>query len=451
MTFRPHCPSTSGVPDTRTAADPTYPVGRTGRVDGYCASEAIGPGHGGLQDCFGQCLGAPCGHLLIVGVRNHLGERLAGRITHQKHRIPLLSFFGHQRGGAVPGIENLSAIARQERFVQRCSVALVEFSATLGEPQEVQHHHRPPGVLGEVAFEVGTARINSHTGSLAHSVVRATHAFIGDVDRTVTRPLWRADASGFTDGGHGYGRDMKASHAAGSDAASSDRDDQHSADEVGSSGPTRIVVRPVGTPLPLGFLGLCVATFAFAGLQLGWVPAQQGSLIAWAVLGVTVPAQLLAAVVGFMARDPVAGTGMGVLSGTWTAVGLMTLHLPPGVDSDALGVVLLASAAALLVPAVAALDKPVAAAVMMLSAVRFTVTALAYLTGSHAWQTVAGWVGLLLAVVSLYAALAFELEGVHHRAVLPLARRVNAARALSGRACEQFGDLSQEPGVSRQL
>ena len=244
---------------------------------------------------------------------------------------------------------------------------------------------------------------------------------------------------------------MRAPRSAGSDTATSGRADQHSADEVGSGGPTRVVVRPVGTPLPLGFLGLCVATFAFAGLQLGWVPAQQGHLIAWAVLGLTVPAQLLASVVGFMARDSVAGTGMAVLSGTWAAVTLVTLNLPPGGDSDALGVVLLASAAALLVPAVAALDKPVAAAVMMLSALRFTVTALAYLTGSHAWQTAAGWTGLLLAAVSLYAALAFELEGVHHRAVLPLARRGNAASAVSGNPFEQFGDLSQEPGVRRQL
>lgn len=37
-----------------------------------------------------------------------------------------------------------------------------------------------------------------------------------------------------------------------------------------------------------------------------------------------------------------------MLSGTWAAVTLVTLHLPPGGDSDALGVVLLASAAALL-------------------------------------------------------------------------------------------------------
>ena len=155
--------------------------------------------------------------------------------------------------------------------------------------------------------------------------------------------------------------DMIDPRVAGSDATvDSTRYEHRPAGEVSSSGSTRIVVRPLGTPLPLGFLGLCVATFAFAGLQLGWVPAQQGSVIAWAVLGLTVPAQLLAAVFGFPARDSVAGTGMGVLAGTWAAVTVVTLQSPPGADSDGLGLVLLASAAALLVPAIAALSKPVA-------------------------------------------------------------------------------------------
>lgn len=221
--------------------------------------------------------------------------------------------------------------------------------------------------------------------------------------------------------------------------------------EVTAARATRIVVRPLGTPLPLGFLGLCVATFAFAGLQLGWVPAQQGSLIAWAVLGLTVPAQLLASVFGFLARDSIAGTGMGMLAGTWAAVTLVTLHSPPGADSGGLGLVLLASAAVLLVPAAAALAKPVAATVMVLSAIRFAVTALAHLTGSDDWQSAAGGTGLVLAAVSLYAALAFELEGVHHRAVLPLARRGDASKAVGGGAREQFADLAREPGVRRQL
>src|SRR4051794_279519 len=67
----------------------------------------------------------------------------------------------------------------------------------------------------------------------------------------------------------------------------------------------RVVLRPIATPLPLGFLALGVATFSFAALQLQWIPSSEGHTIALAVLVLTVPLQLLAAVMGFLARDPV--------------------------------------------------------------------------------------------------------------------------------------------------
>src|SRR4051794_40875038 len=88
--------------------------------------------------------------------------------------------------------------------------------------------------------------------------------------------------------------------------------------------PARVVVRPVATPLPLGFLALFIATLAFSALQLSWIDQDQGHTVALAVLGLTVPLQLVAAAVGFMARDPVAATGMGILAGTWASAGLAT-------------------------------------------------------------------------------------------------------------------------------
>jgi hypothetical protein len=47
-----------------------------------------------------------------------------------------------------------------------------------------------------------------------------------------------------------------------------DHDDSREAEMAVS----RIVLRPVGNPLPLGFLALAVATLGFRALQLGWVP-----------------------------------------------------------------------------------------------------------------------------------------------------------------------------------
>ena len=217
------------------------------------------------------------------------------------------------------------------------------------------------------------------------------------------------------------------------------------------TGVTRVVVRPIGTPLPLGFLGLLVATLGFSALQLGWVPPSQTAAVALGVLGLTVPLQLLSSVLGFLARDPVAGTGMGVLAGTWGAVALATLQGAPGATSPGLGVLLLASAAAMLVPAVAGVTKLAATGVMALTSVRFALTGVAELTDGQAWLTAAGVAGVVLAVAALYAALAFELEDARHRTVLPLGRRGSGGNALTGSVEDELRDVVHEAGVRKQL
>ncbi|HEX2894386.1 MAG TPA: hypothetical protein VHO29_10335 [Marmoricola sp.] len=204
----------------------------------------------------------------------------------------------------------------------------------------------------------------------------------------------------------------------------------------------RVVLRPIRTPLPLGFLGLMVATAAFATVQLGWIAPDQGRFAAYAALLVTAPVQMLASVLGFFTRDPVAGTGMGILSGTWAAYAVATLTSPPAALSPGVGVLLILAAAALLVPAAAALHKLVVAGVMALSALRFFLTGLAMTTGDHGWVTIAGWCGLLLAALSLYAAVALELEGAQRRQVLPLLRRGVGAEEVAAH---------EEPGVREEL
>lgn len=62
-------------------------------------------------------------------------------------------------------------------------------------------------------------------------------------------------------------------------------------------------------------------------------------------------------------RDPVAWTGMGVLTGTWAVVGASTLTAPPGASSPGLDAVLLVAALCLLVPAAAARGTLVAVTV----------------------------------------------------------------------------------------
>ena len=157
----------------------------------------------------------------------------------------------------------------------------------------------------------------------------------------------------------------------------------------------------------------------------------------------------MTAIFGFLARDVVAGTGMAILSGTWLSIGLVTLTAAPGSTSDALGLLLILAASAMLVPAAAATGKLVAAAVLTTTALRFLVTALYQLTGSGAWKTTAGVVGLALCALAIYAALAMALEESHRRTVLPLLRRKTGAAAITADLGARSGTSSTRPACGR--
>jgi succinate-acetate transporter protein len=199
----------------------------------------------------------------------------------------------------------------------------------------------------------------------------------------------------------------------------------------------QLFLRPLANPLPLGFLALGAATLLVSGLQLEWLEPTDGAQVGMILIAFVFPLQLVASVFGFLARDVVAGTGMGILAGTWLAVGLVRLTGEPGSTSDALGLFLVFAALAMLVPATAASTaKLVAFAVLATTALRFATTGLYELTASDAWMTAAGIVGLALCAVAVYAALAMALEDVLNRTVLPIGRR---------------DPIDGEPGVRPQL
>jgi hypothetical protein len=57
--------------------------------------------------------------------------------------------------------------------------------------------------------------------------------------------------------------------------------------DVGRS--ARIVLRPIATPLPVGFLALAGGTFVLAGLQLGWVEPAEDDMVAAILIGFAAP------------------------------------------------------------------------------------------------------------------------------------------------------------------
>ena len=202
----------------------------------------------------------------------------------------------------------------------------------------------------------------------------------------------------------------------------------------------QVFLRPLANPLPLGFLALAGATLLVSGLQLEWLEPSDGAGVGLILIAFAFPLQLVVSAFGFLARDVVAATAMGILAGTWLAVGLIRLTGEPGSTSDALGLFLLIAAVAMLVPAAAASTGKLAPFfVLGTTAVRFATTGLYELTASDTWKAVAGIVGLLLCALAVYAALAMALEDVLHRTVLPLGRRGGAT------------DVGTEGGVRDQL
>jgi uncharacterized protein len=215
---------------------------------------------------------------------------------------------------------------------------------------------------------------------------------------------------------------------------------------------TLVTLRPIAGPLALGFFGLAAATFVLSGLQLGWVEPTEGKQVALCVLAFTVPLQFTAAVFGFLGRDGVAATGMGLLSGIWAAVGLVTFTGKPGSTSDALGLFLLVAGVAMWAPASAAVaSKLVPALVLATAGLRFVVTGIYQLTANEAWENTAGVIGLALAAFAVYAAYAAEFEDVLKRPLLPLGRRGKGELATKGTYLDQIANVAHEPGVRQQL
>lgn len=210
-----------------------------------------------------------------------------------------------------------------------------------------------------------------------------------------------------------------------------------------AAGPQRpvVVLRPFATPLPIGLMGLTVGSVVLSGDQLGWYGPDQQHAGALCLLGFVVPLQFISFVFALMSRDEGASSAMAILAGSWAAISLVTLAGAPGLPDPALGVLLAASGAVLLLPATAAgAGKPLVGVVLGLAAVRFLVSSGYELSGSKPVEDTAGVLGVVLAVFAFYAAASFALEAISGRPVIPTLRRTPPDAVDEG-----------EPGVRRKL
>ncbi|MGW7368378.1 acetate uptake transporter family protein [Streptomyces sp. NPDC054841] len=212
---------------------------------------------------------------------------------------------------------------------------------------------------------------------------------------------------------------------------------------------TRINLRPIASPMPLGFFTVAIASTITSVLQLGLLDGTDRRAVALTVLPAFV-LQLLVSILAFGARDVIAATLMGSFAGTWLANGLVLAFDPPG-GSRVLGVLNLVFAvfAALMVAVTG--PKRALRLVLVVALPRYAVAGAYGLSGIDWLAHVAGAIGLLLSLVAMYAAYALMLEDMRGEQVLPLGRSGPAYAAVEGDLSVQLRNLERQAGVRRTL
>ena len=223
-------------------------------------------------------------------------------------------------------------------------------------------------------------------------------------------------------------------------------------DPGGGPSIARIVVRPLGSPLPLGFFAFAIGTFVFAMYQLEAIPADELQTVALLVLGTAFPLQLISGVLAYVARDTAGGTAITLLACTWLGLGLVLLESSPGQTSEAVGTFTIAIAVAIAIFAVLSFGGKVLLGVAMsVAAPRYLLLGLYELTGDTALQTASGIAGLVVVGIATYGGVALMIEDTAQRTIWPIARRGVSKMSLEGGIDEQLERLGNEPGVRAQL
>ncbi|MEU5810608.1 GPR1/FUN34/YaaH family transporter [Streptomyces sp. NPDC047718] len=212
---------------------------------------------------------------------------------------------------------------------------------------------------------------------------------------------------------------------------------------------TRINLRPIASPMPLGFFTVAIASVMTACLQLGILDPADRRAVALCVL----PAfalQLLVSVLAFLARDVIAATLMGTFAGSWLAYALVMGTGAAG-GLKVLGVFNLAFLCFGALMAAVTRPKRALWVVLVVSLPRWAATGLSGLTGAEWLTRASGALGLLVALAATYAAYALMLEDMRSEEVLPIGRSGPAHTAVEGDLSVQLRNLERQAGVRRTL
>jgi succinate-acetate transporter protein len=214
---------------------------------------------------------------------------------------------------------------------------------------------------------------------------------------------------------------------------------------------TRIMLRPIGSGLPLGFFSFSVGMLLLGCLAIGWIPVAEQKDVGMTLMAFVFPLELVATIVAYLARDTLGATTLGLFTTSWLSLGWDDLASPPGKTSVAVGIYLFGFASVVVLLALmSTLGKPFFSVLLSIAAVRMVLSGWYEVGGAHEWLKVSGGFALALTALALYGGAALGLEDAQQRDVLPLFRRGGAQEAFHGFEA-QLERLEAEPGVRQQL
>jgi hypothetical protein len=214
----------------------------------------------------------------------------------------------------------------------------------------------------------------------------------------------------------------------------------------------RVVVRPYGSAIPLGFFAFGIGMFLYAALDAPWVKPADWHSIGLILAGFVAPLELVGTVFAFLSRDTVAGATLGLFAASWFVGGLLTMSADPGVRDPGAGYFFVAFAIVVLLLGVPALlGKPLIALLLLVSDVRLLCAAVYELGGGAGWNRVGGWIALGVFCLAMYGGLAFLLEDLRGSALLPTGRKGASREAMEGGLAKQLQGLEDEAGVRHTL
>ena len=222
----------------------------------------------------------------------------------------------------------------------------------------------------------------------------------------------------------------------------------------------RITLTPYASALPLASVAFAIGNILFSAFLFHWIPATESLPLALVLLAFVAPLELFPSVMAFLSRDAGGATAFAIFGASWIVQGLQLL-VPGGNPQPSPTAAIFLCCLALSLAILAAITfpgKPLLGALLVVAVIRTSCAALLQFgvqTGAHSRHpflpTATALIGLLLAALAFYAAVAFLSEDVSGR-ISPLTLRTGDAKAaMEGKLEDQISALSREAGVRKQL